>query len=338
MPQPEVSVLMSVYNGERHLSEALESLLGQTFSNFEFMIVDDASTDKTSDILKEYARRDTRIRLMRNTQNVGLTRSLNLGLRSLQGEYVARLDADDVCLPNRLKTQRDYLDEHPQVGAVGSGVQTIDEQGTPLEEARVPVEHEALQAQLLVDNCFLHSTVMARRSVVQQVGGYDERLRYAQDYDLWWRISRVAHLAALPEILVRLRLTSKSISKLHLEEQKECALEVSLRAVQEDLDGQLLHKEAYQRFWWAYHGQYDLLQRGDIRRLQSFWNLLASHASWRNVWRLRLFILACRLVKHGHGTEGLRLFWVLTRRFGQPRESCSALKSLARRLLIKLAR
>ena len=320
---------MSVYNAERHLREAIESILSQTFSDLEFVIVDDASTDSTTEILRRYAKQDKRIRLARNASNLGLTRSLNIGLGLAQGEYIARLDADDISLPDRLKLQTCFADANPQVGAFGGAVEIIDEQGRFLGKTSVPSEHEALQAQLLVDNCFFHSTVMMRRRLVQRLGGYDERLPYAQDYELWWRLSRVARLAALPEALVRLRFSGESITGLYRQEQLQSALEISLRAVRECLGGRLLHEEAYQRFWWACHKRYSRLRAGDIQRLHSLWELLDNHRGWRQVWRRRLLSLAYHLLKHQRTTEGIQLLWILMRRFGEPVEWCFLFKELA---------
>jgi len=322
---------MSVYNGERHLREAVESILNQTFCDFEFIIVDDASTDSTPEILREYAKQDERIRLLRNAYNLGITRSLNRGLKLVHGEYIAHLDADDISLPSRLKLQTRFLDAHPQVGALGAAVEVIDEQSKTLSEEPVSTEHEALQALLLVDNCLCHSTLMARRALVQALGGYDERLRYAQDYNLWWGLSCLARLAALPEVLVQLRVVGKSISKLHRQEQLKDALKISLKAVRESLKSRFLHEEAYERFWWAYHGQYNQLKRGDIRCLQPVWELLASRMRWRQVWRPRLLVLAYHLLSHQQATEGLQLISIVMQRFGQPVEWSPMLKSFVKR-------
>ncbi len=129
---PRVSVLMSVYNGERFLRDSVESILGQTFTDFEFLILDDGSTDSTCEILEEYANKDARIVLVRNDRNLGLTRSLNKGLRLVRGEYLARQDADDISLPKRLEMQVKFLDAHPEVGVVGSALEIIDENGNTI--------------------------------------------------------------------------------------------------------------------------------------------------------------------------------------------------------------
>ena len=139
MLKPKVSVVMAVYNGEQYLQEAIESILSQTFSDFEFIIVDDASTDCTPEIVQNYAKYDKRIRLMRNKRNLGLTKSLNRGLNVSQGIYIARQDADDLSLPKRLELQVHFLDDHIEIGALGAGVEIVDEKGSSLKEMGVPV-------------------------------------------------------------------------------------------------------------------------------------------------------------------------------------------------------
>src|SRR5687768_10604451 len=130
---PSISVLMSVYNGARYLSQSIESILAQTFSDFEFIIIDDCSSDSTPQILNEYARQDSRIRIIRNSENKGLTASLNIGLTQAQGRYIARQDADDISLPQRFEKQIHYLEAHPETIVVSSNIGIIDNTGQYLD-------------------------------------------------------------------------------------------------------------------------------------------------------------------------------------------------------------
>jgi hypothetical protein len=205
---PKVSVLMSVYNAERHVGEAIESILGQTFRDFEFAIFDDGSTDGTSEILRGFD--DERIMLVENDENIGLTRSLNRGLRLARGEYIVRLDADDVALPERLEKQVQFLDTHPDVGLLGCAVEYIDPQGRTLGFQRV--YREELDKLLAYHNWFHHSATAFRRECLDRVGSYREAFRYAQDYDLWLRILEQYGVACMPEPLVKIRLTLDSIA------------------------------------------------------------------------------------------------------------------------------
>lgn len=322
---PKVSVLMSVYNGELYLREAVESILEQTFRDFEFIIVDDGSADNTSQILKAYAVQDSRIVLIRNEENIGLDQSLNKGLKLVQGEYVARQDADDVSLSSRLRLQTCFLDSHPEIGVLGTSVEGIDERGTSLGQDRIPIDHESLHACLLVNNCLHHSSVMIRRSLIQELGGYDERMRYVEDYDLWWRVSQLARLANLPDVLLYRRYGVKGITYSNRREMLKASLEISLRAVRESLKDLFWHEEAYKRFWWTYHGQYEQLQEDiiglqqeDIKRLQPFWDFLAAHPAGPQIWGPRLYNLACNLLRQQKTVTGFQMLWVTTHKLKMP--------------------
>ncbi|MBN1886764.1 MAG: glycosyltransferase [Thermoflexales bacterium] len=223
---PKVSVLMSVYNGERYLREAVESILGQTLANFEFIIIDDGSTDDTWNILAEYAFRDRRVVLIRNEGNIGLTHSLNKGLQLARGEYVARLDADDVSLPERLDRQVHYLDLHPHVGVLGTWLSRIDASGNVIDTLALPTVSGVLKWSLHFDNCFPHSSVVLRRALLDQVGAYSSDVAYAQDYELWSRMSTRTLLANLPQVLLLRRLGADNISAIHLQAQSEIVIEV----------------------------------------------------------------------------------------------------------------
>lgn len=206
---PKVSVVMSVYNGQRYLPDAVESILGQTLTDFEFIIVDDGSTDRTSEILHGF--RDDRIMLVENSENIGLTRSLNKGLQMARGKYIARMDADDISLPERLEKQVKFLDEHKAVGLVGSAVVYVDQDEKELGVQRVCTEN-IHQALLSVEFCWWHSATAFRAECLERVGAYRGEFRYAQDYDLWLRIAERYDVASLSEPLVKLRLHPESIS------------------------------------------------------------------------------------------------------------------------------
>lgn len=334
---------MSVYNGTIYLRESVESILNQTLKDFEFIIINDGSTDNTWEIISEYAKQDQRIKLFKNEQNIGLTKSLNKGLRLAQGEYIARQDADDVSLPNRFKLQTHFLDQHSEVGAVGSVAEIIDEHGLSLGKSNVPLEHESLQVCLLVNNCLYHSSMMLRQSLLQTLGGYKEELCYAQDYDLWWRISRLARLVNLPDQLILVRRSHKNISNVYRQAQLQCALDISLNAVQETLK-EPLDKDAYQRFWWteiraadedanqhlwfADHKTYTPLRWIDIQSLEPFWKLLANYPSGTKIWGPRLRRLGYKLLSRGQTVEGLQLLWLAANQFKLPFELDRVVKSV----------
>ncbi len=196
---------MSVFNGARYLREAVESILGQRFRDYEFIIIDDGSTDASREIISCYD--DRRIRLMVNEANLGLPVSLNKGIRSARGEYIARQDADDVSLPDRLELQTAYLDAHPEVALVGCWWERIDEKGRVFDLASVPTDGPLLLDRMLEGglNPAPHGSMVFRKQASDAVGGYDERFRYTQDFDLWLRMWSHGKVEVLPSCLYELR-------------------------------------------------------------------------------------------------------------------------------------
>ncbi|NES18037.1 MAG: glycosyltransferase [Symploca sp. SIO3E6] len=208
---PKVTVLMAVYNGERYLREAMDSILAQTFKDFEFLIINDGSTDSTREIICSYD--DLRIRLIDNEQNLGLTRSLNKGWKLAEGEFIARQDADDVSEPERFTKQVAFLEAHSEVALLGSWFKNIDSQGNLIGEYDEPCDTTGIRWKILFYCPFIHGSVMFRKqTITEQIGFYNERFVYAQDYDLWWRITRHLQVANLDEYLMRLRTNSSSMT------------------------------------------------------------------------------------------------------------------------------
>ncbi len=209
--EPLVTVLMTVHNGEPFLAEAVKSILGQSFSNFEFVIVNDASTDNSADLIAGWG--DPRIRLVRNLSNLGQVRSLNIGLRLARGRYVARLDQDDIARPRRLEHQADYLEAHPDAALVGTWCRFIDHAGHPVGYFRPPSEHDAILEAMARMNPFVHSAVMFRRNPVIAAGGYPENYPYSMDFALWLTLGETFRLANLREELLDYRVHPSSVSR-----------------------------------------------------------------------------------------------------------------------------
>jgi glycosyltransferase involved in cell wall biosynthesis len=207
--RPKVTVLMSVYNSEDYIREAIESVLGQTFKDFEFLIINDGSTDKSLKIIKSY--KDARIRLI-DRENWGLTRSLNQGLKIAKGEYIARQDSDDASVPDRLEKQVAFLDSHPNAGMIGSNYTITDLKGKPKVTTNVFTHPADLKLCQVTCNQFGHGSVMMRKRVIDKVGGYDAMVGYVEDYDLWTRISRVADIANFEEPLYLYKSNDKGVS------------------------------------------------------------------------------------------------------------------------------
>jgi hypothetical protein len=214
---PLVSVLMSVYNNAPTLRAALDSVLAQTFPDFEFIIIEDGSTDVSKAIIQRYP--DPRLVVIENERNLGLTAALNVGLHRAGGAYVARMDADDVALPTRLEKQVAYLEQHPEAGILGTAAEVIDVAGNAQGVARRPQDDLSIRWMSLLANPFLHPTVMFRRALlVEHRLQYDERFNTTQDYDLWCRLLEYTQGTNLAEPLLQYRL-SHGITGEHRQSQ-----------------------------------------------------------------------------------------------------------------------
>ena len=209
MERPAVSVIMSVYNEEKYLRPALESILGQSFGNFEFIIVNDGSTDRTETILRSFD--DPRIRLVRQ-ENRGLTKSLNRALALARGPYIARMDGNDISERRRFERQVDFLDRHPEVGVVGSFSYRIDERGRRVNLYTYPTDGEGIREALWSTCPMCHSSVMFRRACVERVGPYREKVGPTEDLDFFFRVSDAFGTANIPEPLHSFRVTAEGIT------------------------------------------------------------------------------------------------------------------------------
>ncbi len=206
---PAVSVLMAVFNGGPHLDASIRSIAAQTFTDWEMVVVDDASTDETREVVQGWSRRDARIRLVTNSANKGQTPCLNQGLHHCRGTWVARQDADDLSAPGRLAAQVDHVRAYPSLVLVGTAGYLIDEAGRKVGLLDVPCAAAGIAWTSMFLNPFLHTSVLFRREVVE---GYDENFRIAQDYDLWARLLDAGPTANLPRRLVSYRRSGASLS------------------------------------------------------------------------------------------------------------------------------
>ena len=210
MSPPSVSVLLPVHDGERFLREALDSVLGQTLPGLGVLVVDDGSVDGTAALLASY--RDEGLRVVRQ-EHAGLVAALRLAVRETRAALLARMDADDVSLPQRLERQVGFLEANPRVGLVGCGVEVIDESGRVESTILLPPSDEELRRRLLLRNPFTHGSVVVRREALEEGGGYRPGHGANEDYDLWRRIARRWELAALPEVLYRYRRHGAGVTR-----------------------------------------------------------------------------------------------------------------------------
>lgn len=207
----KVSVVMPAYNAENFISEAIDSILNQTFTDFEFIIINDGSTDRTIDIIKSYS--DNRIVIVENEQNMGIVHSLNKGLEYAQGKYIARMDADDFSVKNRLEKQVKYMDEHPNIAVLGTSIKIF---GDNIRDRVVDyaTDSDMIKVNLLFHSCFAHPSVMIRKQVLDEFNlKYDSQYQGREDYKLWWDISQVSNLTSLNEVLLYYRIHNSQVTK-----------------------------------------------------------------------------------------------------------------------------
>lgn len=216
--KPKVSVVMPVYNGEKYLQEAIDSILVQTFEDFEFVIINDGSTDRSREIIESY--NDARIRLI-NQENRKLVSALNRGVAESRAELIARQDADDISLPQRLEREAEFLEAHPEVALLGSSFEVIDGGGRVMGTNFSPVRDIDIRQEIFLRSPFGHGTVMMRKRVLDEVGGYRADFRHNEDFDLWGRILASHRAANLPEALYRWRLNPDGICHQNTKAQSE---------------------------------------------------------------------------------------------------------------------
>jgi glycosyltransferase involved in cell wall biosynthesis len=226
-----ISVCMPVYNADHYVRQATESILNQTCRDFEFIIIDDGSTDDSKTILEELARRDSRIRLIRRP-NTGYTVALNEALALARAPYLARMDADDVSMPDRFEKQLAFLQAHPDHIVVGSRILTIDPFGSPLYEPRHKLNHEGIESELLagVGWAIVHPASMMVREQVMALNGYRVEMEPSEDLDLFLRLAERGKIANLPEVLLHYRQHVKSVNHTRFEEQNQATRRIVIEA------------------------------------------------------------------------------------------------------------
>jgi len=187
--EPPVTVVMACYNTEASMDPAIKSILDQTFSNFKFIIIDDGSIDNTWHLLKKWKEQDSRIEIVKNSQNIGLSASLNRGIDMVASPYIARMDADDEAISTRLELQMAYMQEHPEVDILGTAVLTRRSHSMePSGQIIMPLNHEDIISRIFRKTLVLHPTILIKTNVYKSIGTYDNAVRWAEDADLWYRI------------------------------------------------------------------------------------------------------------------------------------------------------
>lgn len=293
---PKISTIMSVYNAERYLSKSIESILKQTLDDFEFIVVNDGSTDRSSVILEYYVSQDSRIRLI-NQENKGLTKSLNKALALATGDYIARMDADDISMPERFELQLDFLENNPSCVAVSSDVLQIDLDGDPISRMGVLLSHAEIEAELLKGKggVLRHPAVLMRSEALIAIDGYRDSYTTAQDLDLFLRLTEKGQLANLPDVLLEYRLHLESVNFSRYQRQTTDVIAILSDAYKaRDLEmPKGLFKErskerdsnACQQAWARMALGAGNLSTARKHAFQSLWNSPFSHKSWEVLLR-----------------------------------------------------
>lgn len=221
---------MPVYNAKKYLDLAIQSILAQSFRDFEFIIVDDHSTDKSWQIVKRYATEDRRIIALRNKGNLRTTKTLNRGLTMARGKYIARMDADDWSYPDRLEKQFNFMETHPKVGVCGGAIEVCDEKLRVLNVRRYPATDEQARKIIFRYSPFAHPATIWGASTLRKVGGYNENIPLSQDLDLYFRIGKICKFANLDSVLLKLRVHDDSSSIIRGRYQEQFALYTRIKA------------------------------------------------------------------------------------------------------------
>ena len=228
----KLAVVMAVHNNQSTLQTAIKSILNQSFQDFKFIIIDDASTDGSATILTKFALDDKRVQIITNNHHLGLTRSLNIGLKRTKAQYIARMDADDISLPKRLETQIQFLNKHPQIMLLGTAVYLINDQEKQLSLKRFPSDYQTLRHQVLKHCPFIHPTWIIRRSILTKIGSYNQKFPFAQDYEFVLKLLAKHQAANLPQPLLKYRVDSThAISFNNLKQQEFLALKARFLAI-----------------------------------------------------------------------------------------------------------
>lgn len=228
--KPKISVIMSVFNHEKYLQKSIDSILSQSYKNFEFIIINDGSNKNAKKILELNKLQDKRIKVINNKKRIGLTKSLNIAIKISKGEYIARQDSDDISYFKRFEEQLNFFKKYKKVIMCGTNGILIDNNDFFLKNIKnLENNYEKIKKKLIYENQFIHSSVMVKRNYLLEVKGYDEKFKYAQDYDLWCRLSIKGFLTNINKILVKIRQHNESITKKNKKEQNYYSILASIR-------------------------------------------------------------------------------------------------------------
>ena len=227
---PKISVLMPVYNAEKYLKDSVNSILNQTFTDFEFIIIDDCSTDKSLEILKNFANMDKRIRLFTNSDNLRICKTLNKGIDYANGKYIVRMDADDYSYPERLKIQYHFMESNPDFVVSGGYIEVCDENLKSIKERKYKLNNEDIRKNMFFFNPFAHPAVIYVTNAVKEIGYYNNDLADAEDYELYFRLGRIGKFGNVAKKLIKYRINQNQVSVRKSRRQELLTLYIRLKA------------------------------------------------------------------------------------------------------------
>lgn len=230
-PKPLISVIMPAYNAQKNIGNAIDSILHQTFKRFELIIINDSSTDGTMQIVSAYAKKDSRIRIVRHTADRNIGKVLNMGIREARSDVIARMDADDISLPERLDEQYRLLNSSKKIAVVGLDIEIIDYEGNHVAARRYPTTNKEIKRCVFRYSPFAHPGVMFRKSMVEKVGMYDPAYSPSEDLDLWFRLGKYYEFASIPKTLLKYRLYPKSTSHSNIKQLEKIVFAIRMKAI-----------------------------------------------------------------------------------------------------------
>lgn len=309
---PKISVILPVYNCEKYIKESVQSVLNQTFVNFELLIIDDCSTDSTVAIIQAF--NDSRIQLTRKERNTGLINSLNHAISIARGEYIARMDGDDICLPHRFERQLKFLEQNPNIILCGSAIQIINTDSI----LQNPLVHEEILIKLCFGTPFCHPSVMGKTAIFKE-NLYDIKFKHAEDYDLWTRLAFKGELANLEEVLLFYRVHDEQVSQVHYEYQTTVGYSSQFKMFESIIN---FEPDIYKKMHIALKKQksytindfknavrfFDLLEKGNARKKVYNKKLFRDKLKkikltfFKNYFKaeginLRLFLMYCKMIR-----------------------------------------
>lgn len=229
--KPLVSVVMSVFNDDKYVRRAIESILNQTLKDIEFIIINDASRDNSLKTIRSYVRKDKRIRLINNPRELRLAPSLNLGVSHAKADLIARMDPDDISLPERLEIQYHYLQKNPNIAVAGANLSIIDESKKEVWVREYPTQSKDIKKVMLRYAPFAHPSVMIRKKVFEEFGGYDPKMKLCEDIDFWFKIGTKYDFGNIPEKLVQYTLSEKSGTHRNIKQTELLGFKIKLNAI-----------------------------------------------------------------------------------------------------------